>query len=207
MRFVDAILRRGHLSERALADVCMTGERPAHLDRCDICAARAVQLGRWLEDVRAIGIEEADAAFPAERLAAQQAQILRRLEQLDRPARVIAFPGPSKSDRLELSARGIRPAWVAVAAAAGIVIGVFGGQLGNRLLTDRAAGPPRPAVETQPPAAAPAPSTPAMAHDLAPPLDLDEYERPQIEAVRMLDEWTPHMISRSDVVRTVRVNR
>ena len=37
-------------------------------------------------------LAEADDVFPAERLAAQQAQILRRLEALERPARVIAFP-------------------------------------------------------------------------------------------------------------------
>ena len=37
-------------------------------------------------------IDEADEVFPAERLGAQQAQIVRRLEALERPARVIAFP-------------------------------------------------------------------------------------------------------------------
>ena len=36
---------------------------------------------------------EADEGFPAERLAAQHAQIFRRLEAAERPARVIAFPG------------------------------------------------------------------------------------------------------------------
>ena len=60
MRLADTIFRRGHLSERALAEVCMTGERPLHLDRCDICAERAVEFGRWLEDVRQVGLEDAE---------------------------------------------------------------------------------------------------------------------------------------------------
>ncbi len=67
----------------------------------------------------------ADEAFPAERLAAQQSQILRRLEQIDEPARVIAFPAATWA-RLPRSprARRVAPAWVGVAAAAGLVIGV-----------------------------------------------------------------------------------
>lgn len=133
MRFADIVLRQGHLSEQAIIEAVMTGDRPAHLDRCDVCAARAVDLGRWLDDTRAVGIEAADAAFPAERLTAQQAQIMRRLEQLDEPARVISFP--RFNARLDDRANGRRVAasWVAVAAAAGLVVGVIGGQITARL--------------------------------------------------------------------------
>ena len=133
MRFADIVLRQGHLSELAIVAAVMTGDRPAHLDRCDVCATRAVDLGRWLDDTRAVGIAAADAAFPAERLAAQQAQIMRRLEQLDEPARVISFP--RFNARLDDRANGRRVAasWVAVAAAAGLVIGVIGGQVTARL--------------------------------------------------------------------------
>jgi hypothetical protein len=133
VRFADIVLRQGHLSEQAIVEAVMTGVRPAHLDRCDVCATRAVDLGRWLDDTRAVGIEAADAAFPAERLAAQQAQIMRRLEQLDEPARVISFP--RFTSRLEDRANGRRVAasWVAVAAAAGLVVGVIGGQVSARL--------------------------------------------------------------------------
>jgi hypothetical protein len=98
VRLADTILRRGHLSERALAEVYLAGERPLHLDRCHFCAERAVELSRWLDEVRAVGLDEADAAFPPERLAAQQAQILRRLEQVDRPARVISFSALSEAN-------------------------------------------------------------------------------------------------------------
>ena len=181
----------------------MTGERPAHLDRCDICATRAVEMGRWLDEVRTIGIEEADAAFSAERLAAQQSQILRRLEQIDRPARVIAFPSASQV-RLEGS-RGIRPRWIGVAAAAGLVLGLFGGQLSSRLLTRTE--PARPAAEQPATAPAPAATAPTMAFDAAEPLDLDLNDRPQLDAVAALDGLTPHVIQPAAVVRTNRVSR
>ena len=133
MRLVDAVLRQGHLSERALVDAIMTGDRPLHLDRCDICAERAVDLGRWLDEARAIGTEAADAAFPAERLSAQHVQIMRKLEQLDQPSRVINFPSLSRREIRSSSDRRVAPAWVGVAAAAGLAIGLVGGQLTARL--------------------------------------------------------------------------
>ena len=133
MRLVDAVFRQGHLSEPALAEALLTGERPAHLDRCDLCAERAVELGRWLDEVHAIAVEAADAAFPPERLAVQQAQILRRLEQLDQPSRVIAFPSQYRIETPESHRRRVAPAWVGVAAAAGLALGVVGGQLTARL--------------------------------------------------------------------------
>lgn len=133
MRFADLILRRGHLSEQTIIEAVMTGSRPAHLDRCDLCAERAVELGRSLDETRAIGLDAADAAFPAERLAAQHAQILRRLEQLDEPARVISFPRHTSRLEERVTGRRVSASWVAVAAAAGLVIGVVGGQYSARL--------------------------------------------------------------------------
>ena len=133
MRLIDGLLRRGHLSERALVDALLSGERPAHLDRCDICADRAVDLGRWLDDVKTAGIEAADAAFSTERLAMQQTQILRRLEQLDQPARVIAFPTQARLGQRDPNDRRVAPAWLGVAAAAGLVLGLVGGQVTARI--------------------------------------------------------------------------
>jgi hypothetical protein len=135
----DLVLRGGHLSDRALVDVCMTGERPAHMDRCDICAERAVGFGRWLDDVRALGDADVDAVFPAERLAAQQAQIMRRLEQLDQPARVIAFPRHLRLDGQAEHGRRVSAGWVAVAAAAGLVLGVVGSQVSAHFSSSPAA--------------------------------------------------------------------
>ncbi len=208
MRLADSILRGGHLSERALVDVYMTGQRPSHLERCDICAERAVELGRWLDDVRTVGLEEADAAFPAERLALQQTQILRRLEQADRPARVIAFPGQLRDDRLGTGTHGIRPAWIGVAAAAGLVLGLIGGQLTARLAPQRAAAPTVP-VEMQQPSAPAAPTTASTTTAFNyMSLDLDEYDRPQLDSAQALDAYTPHLLPASDhVFRPVRLGQ
>jgi hypothetical protein len=60
-----------------------------------------------------------------ERLAAQQAQVMRRLEALERPARVIVFP---RFARPVTSTQGRMQRWVAAAAAAGLVIGLAAGQ-------------------------------------------------------------------------------
>lgn len=205
MRLADVILRRGHLSERTLVDVCMTGERPAHLDRCDICAERAVELGRWLDDIRTTGLDEAAAAFPPERLAAQQAQILRRLAQLDRPARVIAFPGLSRDERL--GPQGIRPAWVGVAAAAGLVLGLLGGQISARLTAGNTAPQASEQIQQQTAPSAMV-ATPASGYEIMLPLELDEYDRPQLPAVDVLDEHTPHSIPVSEqVLYTNRLKR
>jgi hypothetical protein len=144
VRFADVIFRGGHLSERALIEAVMSGDRPAHLDRCDICAERAVDLGRWLDDVRKTGNDAVDVAFPPERMLAQQQQILRKLEQLDQPARVIAFPSATKLAR-EMGGRRVAAGWLGVAAAAGVVLGVVSSQFTTRF-TDRAQGPESPNV-------------------------------------------------------------
>jgi hypothetical protein len=132
MRLVDMVLRQGHVSDQVIIEALMTGERPAHFDRCDICADRALEMGRWLDSVRAVADETADQAFPPERLAAQQSQILKRLAQVDEPARVIAFPHAPVA-RVESTGRRVAPAWVGVAAAAGLIVGVIGGQVTARL--------------------------------------------------------------------------
>jgi hypothetical protein len=133
VRFADVVLRQGHLSDQRVADALMTGDRPAHLDRCDLCAERALHMGRWLTSLKVAATETTDAAFPPERLAAQQAQILRRLEQLDEPSRVIAFPGRSRAVARDTPQRRIAPAWLGVAAAAGLVVGAIGGQMSVRV--------------------------------------------------------------------------
>jgi hypothetical protein len=132
VRLIDAMFRQGHMSDRAVIEAVVTGERPAHLDQCDLCADRARESSLWLDDVREVALNDADRVFTAERLAAQQFQILRKLEQADEPSRVIAFPRANRSIR-ESQTRRVSPAWVGVAAAAGLVLGVVGGQLSARL--------------------------------------------------------------------------
>jgi len=142
VRLIDIVFRQGHLSERALIGSVTSGARPAHLDRCDLCAERAVLLARWLDEVQTDATDLADGVFTPERLAAQQHQILRRLEQLDQPVRVISFPAASRAERPALSGRRVAVSWVGVAAAAGLVIGVVGGQVSARLATHAVPPPP-----------------------------------------------------------------
>jgi hypothetical protein len=165
----------------------MTGDRPAHFDRCDLCAERAVELGRWLDAVKTTGTDAADAAFTPERLAAQQAQIMRRLEQLDEPARVIAFPSHSRLQR-ESTGHRVAAGWLGVAAAAGLVLGVISGQwsarLGAQPVQVRTAQQAAPQV--QPAADAPAEAGPIDASLLD--MDLDSLNLP---AFAVMDSMTP----------------
>jgi hypothetical protein len=197
VRLADFLFRGGHLSERALTELCFSGDRPAHLDRCDLCAERALALGRWLDDVREVADEEADAAFPAEQLAAQQAQILRRLEQIDRPVRVIAFPAGQGRERADRAVRGVRPAWVGFAAAAGLVLGLVGDQITTRILTRHDTRSARTAVQVQQPVPS-APAPVAAPYDIL--TDLDVQDRPFIEELALIDANTPHMIGRQIVL-------
>ncbi|MBK9241557.1 MAG: hypothetical protein IPL75_15130 [Acidobacteria bacterium] len=187
MRLADVILRRGHLSENALVEVWSTGVRPSHLDRCDICAERAVDMSRWLEDVRDMGAAEADAVFPEERLAAQRSQVLQRLESLDRPAKVISFPARAvrHSDAAD---RRVSPGWLAAAAAAGLAIGIVSIELSHSFETDSA-----PTTQVADGAANGQPSGLGTVID-ASILEDDPYSRTQLGSLEAMDEMTPRLI-------------
>jgi hypothetical protein len=192
MWLADLVLRQGHLSERAIVDAIMTGDRPAHLDRCDICAERALELGHWLESVRSVAVNAADEAFPAERLSAQQAQIMRRLEQLDEPARVIAFPRASVA-RMPHDRRRVAPAWVGVAAAAGLVVGAIGGQLSARMHEA-----PMPQVPAATLVVQPVDAVSDLPHSSLVDLDLETY---MPEPLGAMNDMTPRVISTAAVFR------
>ena len=125
-----------HLDDDAFAQVWTDrlsqddagGSRAAetHLQACADCRARYATFTGWLETVRTDARGEADDAIGPERLASQQAAITRRLEALEHPARVIAFP---KFSQPTSSSRTPSRRWVAVAAAAGLVVGVGLGQV------------------------------------------------------------------------------
>lgn len=124
-----------HLDDAALAEVwterLTLGEaesgRPAerHLRACGECRDRYSAFTSWLDTVRADALADADEAFGADRLGVQHAQVLRRLEALEHPARVITFPAARQVSAQHTSGRR----WVAAAAAAGLVVGVGLGQM------------------------------------------------------------------------------
>jgi len=81
-----------------------------------------------LEAYRAAACAEADAHFDDRALEAQRHKILARLAHLGHPAKVIRFP---KAPQGELPVRRVNRRWISVAAAAGLIIGLLGGQLVN----------------------------------------------------------------------------
>ena len=184
---------RSHLTEERLIDVCLGRAAESrdreHLDHCPECGRRRDAIARVLSDVRVAATAEADAAFPAERLARQHARILQRLEHEGRPARIIAFPahGP------EPSMLRTRPAmrWIAGAAAAGLVIGLLAGHMAH----DFSIATPARAVAVRP--APEQPTLRAVATTIS-----DEEFLGQLElaiegtggtALRPLDDLTPRV--------------
>lgn len=188
MRIADVVFRQGHLSDAVLTEVAVGGPRPEHLDTCELCSHRLHELVRWLGDMRSEAVAAADDVFPPERLAAQQAQIARRLEQLDEPTRVLTFPAATGTPRID-GRRRVAPAWVGIAAAAGLVIGVIGGQMSARLTSAEGRQVEQPQVST--PTSSPA----SQPSDQAVPVNVElldyDYERYVPDALLVFDEITP----------------
>lgn len=99
---------------------------------------------------RAAACAEADAHFDDRALEAQRHKILARLAQLGHPARVLRFP---KAPSGELPATSVNRRWISVAAAAGLLIGLLGGQVVHIV--------PQPARRLAPMATSIAPSAPS----------------------------------------------
>ena len=116
----------GHLDDRQFAKLWTAGGGDPHIERCESCRARYDAYAEWLTGIGDQLRDDADAAFSAEQLAAQQAHVLRRLEAMDRPTRVIAFP---KAARAVMSGSSHVRRWVMVAAAAGLIAGIGLGQI------------------------------------------------------------------------------
>ena len=124
--------RRGqHLQEERLYD-CYWAVRGGesldppvaeHLADCDECGLRYTDLSQFLDTVRADAAAETDTVFTSERLRAQRQVIVRRIEHLGHPARVITFPGRPAVSHGAASPRPARR-WIAAAAAAGLFVGV-----------------------------------------------------------------------------------
>ena len=143
-------MNRTHLSDERLIELSIAGgdgTKEAHLGECTRCESRFAELVSMMTDVGTVLVAEADAAFPPERLAKQQARILQHIEIDGRPARIIAFPAahvsPIRTHR--------RPArrWIAAAGAiaASFVVGILADHLTHDLPGARTATP-RLAVRT-----------------------------------------------------------
>jgi hypothetical protein len=123
-----------HLSDDRLIEIGLTdtpsGSEQQHLGACAACETRRAGVAHMLEELSVASHEEADAMFPASRLARQQLRILQQIEEETRPARVINFPA---APELSIAAMArSRPAsrWIAAAAVAGLLVGMAAGRLG-----------------------------------------------------------------------------
>jgi len=184
-------LGRGHLDDQQFARLWTTGGGHPHLEGCATCRSRYEEFERWIlgigDELRA----EADDAFPIEKLTVQQAQIARRLETLERPARVIAFP---KAARAVISGNSHVRRWVTVAAAAGLIAGVGLGQVVPLRIG------PRPVTVVVAPPQLTKPQTEARAKEITEDpashqdddLLSDALARPRVSTLSALDEMTPH---------------
>jgi hypothetical protein len=179
----------------AVSDAPSTDEE-AHVRSCSHCRSRYEAFAAWLEDARVEATAEADEIFSTERLATQQAQILRRLETLERPGRVLAFP------RFRQSVPAVRRGsqrWIAAAAVAGLIVG-----LGASELLDFRRGLGRSASAGHLAGQSLAPVSQSARGQLQPVgLNLDEAVlfddsdaasiSPSVEALQALDALTPRV--------------
>lgn len=184
-----------HLDDAAMAAVWTEGRLAGaaahpHLGECASCRARFGQLAGWMHDLKEGAIAEADELFPAERLAAQRAQIFRRLEAAEHPTRVIAFPKPP-APIVARSSGASR--WIAAAAAAGLVVGVGVGQMMDfRHVAGRS-----PAIGLEARLAErPQPSAASFRETTADEAFLVELDAPlsrsSVPELRAFDDLTPH---------------
>jgi hypothetical protein len=185
-----------HLDDAMLAEVWTNavadGTAPSHphLESCAECRLRFTSFTAWLDQVRDDATDAAALAFPPEKLAAQQAQILRRLEASGQPTRVIAFP---KNPVGAVRSSPVRR-WVAAAAAAGLVAGIGLGQLMDlRHLSDRPSTFPADRRQVETAASTSAGVIPALATftDDAAIEELETMAIPRYEALRPYDSFTP----------------
>jgi hypothetical protein len=143
-----------------------------------------------LEKYRAAACAEADAHFDDRALEVQRHKILDRLAHLGQPAKVIRFP---KAPQGEPPIGGVNRRWISVAAAAGLIIGLLGGQVVH--LVPQQTRRPAPMATSIAPSAPP--SGPSFVAASTPADDglLGEIELVmQVRAtgeLRALDEFTP----------------
>jgi hypothetical protein len=189
-------MKIAHLSEDRLVELYFTSTPSAqeqqHLGVCHDCDHRRSSIAHLLDEAGQASIEDVEAAFPAERLARQQMQILERAEASAGPGRVIAFPTAPAPLPGVISRTSPTTRWVAAAAVAGLVVGIVAGRAGRDFSLVTGTGG-QPLVQAARQDAGPAIRT------ISAPLSDDEFlvelesalESRGPGALRALDELTP----------------
>ncbi|MFB3852492.1 MAG: hypothetical protein ACE148_01570 [Vicinamibacterales bacterium] len=168
----------------------------AHMAACDKCSMRYGKLRQLLDGVRAEDCEHFDSLFPPERLEAHRAQIMRRLEALSRPAKVLRFPLRRSAQARPRESTPARPArWAAVAAAAGVVLGLsLGWYAGLPFPRSPGASPVTVADSRPAPTIEPAPGASVKDGDEELLADIaDALSRQRADELAAFDAFTPRM--------------
>ena len=141
-----------------------------------------------LEAYRAAACAEADAHFDDRALETQRHKILARLANIGNPAKVIRFP---KAGVVEPPANRPNRGWISAAAAAGLIIGLLGGQLVHLVPQNRRLSPMATSIAPSAPAAGPTfvPVTAVDDDGLLGEIELVMQARTANE-LRALDEFT-----------------
>jgi anti-sigma factor RsiW len=180
-----------------------------HLHGCETCTWRYTELSAPLERLRQDAAGEADEVFTPSRLDAQRARILDRLDESAAASRVILFPAATARPDRSVVRRPLAR-WVAAAAAAGILIGVTGGQLfQNGVRQPVTAPPPARTVIAALPASdvvsdSPTPTLPTD-HDEGVLNEIDQAVfSHRVTALLAIDEMTPHVRQEAVLARAIR---
>jgi hypothetical protein len=100
-----------------------------HLTGCATCQARHRAVTELLDEVsQAV---EADSVFSTETLARQHGRIMARVAHESRTGKVISFPAAAAPVPVRYPRTGSR--WVAAAMAAGVILGIVGEHLTQRI--------------------------------------------------------------------------
>ena len=147
-----------------------------------------IALEASLERYRAAACADVDAVFDDKALEQQRHKILDKLAHLGHPARVIRFPNAAQGD---VASGAINRRWISVAAAAGLIIGLLGGQLVHLVPQQRRLSPMATSI---------APSAPSQPQFLPISASIDDGLLDEIEVamqargsaeLHALDELTP----------------
>jgi hypothetical protein len=220
------IVRAPHLQDDVLYDCYYASRRgeaidppsAEHLSDCQACSNRYAEVGTFLNTLSEEADAEVAALFPADRLRAQQQDIARRIELIGRAARVISFPRDKGRAAAHVAAGTQAPQvshraarWIAVAAAAGLFVGVAAGTLfngGARL--DVARDARRPGAVASRRVSTPAPSRLSSSNVEEAVVDMDEMfmsdletvlDRPHTSELVAFDALTPHVRDARDFPR------
>jgi hypothetical protein len=127
-------MTRHHLTDTELLslhfDTRREGDAHTHMAGCATCQSRGQAVTELLDGVTRAAADETDVLFGTDLLARQHSRIMSRVAQECRSARIISFPATAPAP-VRHARGGTR--WVAAAVAAGVILGIVGEQLTERI--------------------------------------------------------------------------